>query len=57
MVMDIMDMGLVLFPGTFPNNCDVLSSLPHNSHALVSSPLSAFVFMSQTVVYTIGLNV
>lgn len=36
-----MDMGLVLFPGTFPNNCDVLSSLPHKSHALVSSPLSA----------------
>ena len=27
-------MGLVLFPGAFPNNCDVLSSgnLPHKSY-------------------------
>ena len=32
MVMD----GLVLFPGTFPNNCDVHSGgdLPHKSHLL-----------------------
>ena len=41
---------------SLPNKCDVLSgsNLSHESHLL---PLSALVFMSQIVVYTIRLNV
>ena len=46
-------MGPVLFPGTVSNNCDVLSG----GIRAASSPLSALVFMSQIVVYTIRLNV
>ena len=49
-------MALVLFPGTFPNNCDVLSGW-HFHIRVTSSPMSALVFMSQMVVYTIQLNV
>ena len=48
MVMD----GPVLFPGTLPNNCDVLAC-----GDLTSSPLISLVFMSQIIVYTIRLNV
>ena len=49
-------MGLVLFPRTFP--ITVMYFLVVIFHIRVtSSPLSALVFMSQIVVYTIRLNV
>ena len=50
-------MGLILFPGTVPNNCDVLSGGDLSHKSCTSSPLSALVFMSQIIVYTIRLNV
>ena len=45
-------MGLVLCPGTLPD-VPYGGDLPHKSHLL---PLSALVFMSQIVVYTVRLN-
>ena len=51
-------MGLVLFPGTVPNSLTVTYFLVVIFHIrATSSPLSALVFMSQIVVYTIRLNV
>ena len=50
-------MGLVLFLGIFPDNCDVLSGGDLLYIRATSSLLSALVFMSQIVVYTIRLNV
>ena len=47
-------MGLVLFLGTLSNNCDVVVIFHIRA---TSSPLSALVFMSQIIVYTIRLNV
>ena len=55
-------MGLVLFHGTFPNNCDVLSGgdLPHKSHLLPSECScvheSDCSVHNKIVVYTTRLN-
>ena len=48
-------MGLVHFPGTFPNNCDVHFVVIFHIKATYS-PLSALVFMSQIIVYTFRMN-
>ena len=50
-------MGLVLFPGTLSNNCSVLSGSNLQHTNATSSPLSAVVFMSQIIMYTVRLNV
>ena len=50
-------MGLLLFPGTLSNNCSVLSGSNLQHTNATSSTLSAVVFMSQIIIYTVRLNV
>ena len=53
-------MGLVLYPGTFPNNCDVLSGgdLPHKSHLLSTEcPYFPILFVSFTLLHTFPFHV
>ena len=49
-------MDLVLFPGTVPNNCHYFVVVIFHIKA-TSPPLSALVFMSQIIVYTVRLDV